>query len=271
MYKLMRKYNKKLLAIFGVGLMIVFVLPTQMKNNTGRGEGVYGHVGDEKVSAEEVRQARAEWSALNHEVLRPIRDPYTGRGRLLPLAQAFFGQDVGNGFAIKQITDHAPMYWLLQKEAHQRGVRVSERDVEAELSQLNFLSNDQKDQRLLDFSSLSEAQQQGMRQVVANAMLVRASFQHAADAVKISQPIRDRGVARYLQRIRVQATDFSAADFMANVSAPTPQELTEQFNKYADVDPETAESKANPAAYGYRYPDRVKLQYVEIPRAELTK
>ena len=48
--------------------------------------------------------------------------------------------------------------------------------------------------------------------------------------------------------------------------------MVEQFNKFADVLPadfNTAENKPggpNPFGFGYKYPDRVKLQYIAVPR-----
>ena len=68
MVKFMRKYNKKLLAVFAVGLMIVFVLPNQVKNQRGFNEQPTGTIGEDKVYAPQVSSAKREWGMLNRMI-----------------------------------------------------------------------------------------------------------------------------------------------------------------------------------------------------------
>src|SRR5438309_2829049 len=70
MYKLMQKYNKKLLAIVMVFLMIAFVIPQFSRQRTPN-EIPYGEAGGEKISQETVRQGRYQWEVLKGGDPRP--------------------------------------------------------------------------------------------------------------------------------------------------------------------------------------------------------
>src|SRR5207247_1415583 len=95
---------------------------------------------------------------------------------------------------------------------------------------------------------------------------VLAGYQRASTVIKISDPLRKHSAAQELQSISLNVVDIPAADFAKNVPPPTTQQLTEQFNKYADFLPGRIDDQKNPHGFGYRYPNRVKLQYIEVNR-----
>ena len=64
MYKLMQKNSRKLLAIFAVMLMIVFILPTTFKNQMRGTEQTMLSRGKEKVTAAQINAGRGEWQML---------------------------------------------------------------------------------------------------------------------------------------------------------------------------------------------------------------
>src|SRR5690349_258639 len=71
MYKFMRKYNRKILAYLAVFLMIVFILPTTFKGNSGRasrGDVVQGriHAFDADLTSGDVQMAREDLEALRN-------------------------------------------------------------------------------------------------------------------------------------------------------------------------------------------------------------
>jgi hypothetical protein len=72
------------------------------------------------------------------------------------------------------------------------------------------------------------------------------------------------------QQISTDLVEFSASDFANRVPNPTTQQLQEQFNKFADDAPGST-SASDPFGFGYRYPNRVKLQYLAVPRDEVKK
>ena len=75
MTKFFRENNKKLLAIFGVVLMIAFVLPSGMKQFSGGQRQLVGYLnGGKKVYSTDIGRAKAQWGILDHSlVLLPQR------------------------------------------------------------------------------------------------------------------------------------------------------------------------------------------------------
>jgi hypothetical protein len=102
-------------------------------------------------------------------------------------------------------------------------------------------------------------------------MMVQNAFLRAADAVKVSKPLIDHQLAERLQQIKVYVTDFDASAYAEKVEAPTTQQLTEQFNKYADVEKSVGTSETNPFGFGYKYPDRIKFDYIAVQRDEVRR
>src|SRR5436305_1287416 len=66
MYHFMRKYNKKLLAVFAAGLMVIFILPSGFRNSgMGYDANVLGKFPDGKtLTVRDVTTAQAEWRML---------------------------------------------------------------------------------------------------------------------------------------------------------------------------------------------------------------
>src|SRR5204863_9400203 len=93
MYKLVQKNSKKLMAIFGVLLMIVFILPTTVKNQMRGGEQTMLSRGKEKVTAAQINSGRGEWQMLKQQVAVAVEMYPGGPLRLEPMA----GQLVSGG------------------------------------------------------------------------------------------------------------------------------------------------------------------------------
>ena len=121
----------------------------------------------------------------------------------------------------------------------------------------------------LDQSRLptDRATRERVHRAIENLLLVETAFQRAASTVKVSDPAIRHELALRGQNITVNMVEFNAAAHAEKVAAPTTQQAQAQFEKFAKVDPK-AQSNDNPFGFGYRYPNRVKLQYISIPRAD---
>ena len=86
MYRFFQRNQKKLLAIFGAFLMVVFILPTTFRNSSGRENPVVAYMGDEKIRAVEVPPARADRAAV-----RRINGPI-GPFQQIPYARLKLGR-----------------------------------------------------------------------------------------------------------------------------------------------------------------------------------
>src|SRR4051812_23824771 len=66
MYNFIQRNKKKMLAVFGVLLMIAFTLPSSSLLNGGRGADIaYGYTSDRTLTRGEVFQARSDWEMLS--------------------------------------------------------------------------------------------------------------------------------------------------------------------------------------------------------------
>ena len=83
MYRFIQKNKKKFLAIFGVLLMIVFILPAGLDQFAGGGrDPVLAKLGDDEIHASEFQAAEQDWRLLNELP----GGPQTRFGNALPFA-----------------------------------------------------------------------------------------------------------------------------------------------------------------------------------------
>jgi hypothetical protein len=269
MYKLIQNNQKKLLAIFGVLLMVVFIIPPAAQQMATERNPVVGRIGKNNIYAGEMHNATAEWHWL---------EGYTMRGRFgqnVPLAGwmlsniitssnpttardfrlGFEADQIGSQIA-ENIGKHPELFLLLQKEAERDGFIVTQDDAKS------FLINRLRVPReSLNGTSL-------MLEAVRAMLLIGTELRHLNDAIKISGPAWRLQAAANLQKIRLNLADFRASEFENQVPAPTPQQLAGQFEKFKNT-PAGEFSATNPLGFGYQVPTRVKLQYIEVPHAQV--
>ncbi len=272
MYKFFRKNNKKLLAIFGVGLMIVFILPSTFKNS-GYDSFPVGKLDGERVYTSQIRQTHQAWQIAAQELflVRPSQsapgDPE--REQLVPLA-AVLGQ---YGDLPDQIQKHNDMYFLLLAEAQKQGVTIGRDEFETLAREVRVRQQDPKTKKvsLVSLAQLTGRRADQLRLALRDLMLVNNTFARATSAIKISQPLRDHAMAEQGQEIKLNLVSFAAKDFASSLPAPTDEQLDAQFNAFKDRASDSFDAKTNPFGFGYRFPDRVKLQYIQIPAAEVRR
>lgn len=277
MNKLLRKYQKKVLAVLGVLLMIAFVATLGPGGGMGRtrGEVVVAHIGKTPVYDREIQSAKTEWSWLNQ---------FAGSGmggQRVPfpmglLTQSLIGNDPfgSQNFMVQyramqtaariseDIDKHPELFLLLQRDAERNGLGVSQDEVG------DVLVN------RLRIPIESDAAKNGGIAAVRGLLLVAAEIHHLQDIMKVSQPVWRHEAAQQYQTVRLNLVDFRADEFEKSVPAPTPEQLRQHFEKYKEFAPRQADAPANPAdplGFGYRIPPRVKLQYIQIPRAQVVE
>jgi hypothetical protein len=250
MYKFIQKNQKKFLAVFGVLLMIVFILPSSFKNNLSRGDLTIGTVDGEKITGFDLGQARSDLDLLRQY-------------EFLPLIELGGGADASSGAAEHSVVaryfhgdDGALNYLLLQKEAKKLGFSISPQAADSVVAA--EFKNMQLSQDVLD----------QVTPAVGRFMLVQAAFDRASEAVKASKPLMQYYLAERYQGIKLNLVEYSAAELEKSVPPPTPDQIQQQYDKYGDAYPVKAMFlTTQPSTPGYKVPDRVKLQYLELPHA----
>jgi hypothetical protein len=72
------------------------------------------------------------------------------------------------------------------------------------------------------------------------------------------------------QQIKARLAVFDANEYVAALPAPTDEQLKTQFEAFASNVPGVT-SETNPFGFGYRVPDKVRLQYIAVPQKQVTE
>jgi hypothetical protein len=295
MYYIIKKNQKKLMAVFAVLLMISFAATYSVGRGGGgggRSDAVVAHMGATPIYDSQLRSAREEWDWLRQNGVRdpmqrriPVAvdailytfiprppDPSSGGDQeryYQWLSRYLFARpgDPGGGEyrqamaiaggAYQAIDEHPELFYLLSEEAQRDGVQVNADGDEVNEYLFNVLGV-QPDK--IPSGSLARLSLQRL-------LLITGELRRLMNAVKVSEPAWQHDAAQ-AQSVRLSLIDFRADDFQKSVAAPTTQQAQQQFDRFKDV-PSHATSPTNPLGFGYQIPARVKLQYVEIPHSEV--
>jgi hypothetical protein len=254
MIKIIRNNQKKVLAGVGVVLMISFVASFGGPARNGRAtraDREVGRAGGSPVMASEVSRAAAELSALNQYAQR--FDRYGGSS----------SEADGLAHAVAERFAQQPeLFVLLRREAVAAGVLVDAQEVQ------RFLDDHLGGQSPTDGSPIAVPSPESdaydaLRSGAGDALLVAHGFDQLAAAIKASRPAVDREMASFGQTIQLNLVAVPA-DPLA-VRAPTTQQVTDQFTRYAGTAPDRPDPATNPFGFGYKVPVRVRVQYLRLP------
>lgn len=294
MYYIIKKNQKKLMAIFAVLLMISFAATYSVGRGGGGGRSdvIVAHMGATAIYDSEFRAAREEWDWVRQTGVRdpmqrriPVavdailftfipRPPDASSGGDQERYYQWLGRylfarpgDPGAGeyrqaltiasSAFEAIDQHPELFFLLSEEARRDGVQVSADGDEVNEYLFNVLGV-QPDK--IPSGSMARVSLQRL-------LLITGELRRLMNAVKISEPAWQHDAAQ-AQSVRLSLIDFRADDFQKSVAAPTTQQAQQQFDRFKNVPPH-ATSATNPLGFGYQIPARVKLQYVQIPHSEV--
>lgn len=296
MYYSIKKNQKKLMALFAVLLMISFVATFSVGRSgggSGRADTVVAHIGSTPVYDSELRAAQNDWTWARRT---PVSDPI--RGQELPVAidaivfgasgiprppamprdnadfekwfersmrwrrvyglQYQVGMSIADSF-YRAADQHNELLYLLPEEARRDGLQV---DPNGDLVNA-YLFN------ALGVQPSQIAADSTARSAVQRLLLVGAEIERLKNSLKVSQPLW-RHEAVDTQSVRLTLLDYRSSDFERSIPAPTTQQVQQQFDRFKNTPPHISDA-SNPLGFGYQIPARVKLQYVEIPHAQVVQ
>jgi hypothetical protein len=257
----MRKFvanNRKLMAIFASGLMVVFTVVgfTQKNDRPQATAQVVGTIFGQPVTSEALTSGKQEWELL--KTLRYKRDVNSEPEGLFMLVLF----DGGNPLMQERqsitamINAKTESFYLLKLEAQHLGITADNDEV------MSMISNHIEVPENTDMDRLQA--------IVSDAMTVKALLDRVGDVVKVSRPFTDYELYRRAQKATVAVADFNATEFFSKTRPPTTQEAQAQYDQYANHDADVYDT-ASPMGIGYKYPNRVQLQYIGlIPDDALT-
>jgi hypothetical protein len=231
MNRLLRKYNRILLAVFGVGLMIVFLmpqLPELLQQFGGQGSQI-ATMGDEGKPV-----TREDWRMVQQQV--QILQRMEGTLSPLPI--------------IGTIGNDLDRYYLLVHEANQSGLIGG------------MASAGIAPDAILTMSSQTGFPPAAIRQTLINYSGIRRYLAMVASAGRLS----DRRI-RHEARRMLDGVDTKYVVVPAEadrLSQPDAAALAKHFETYANVEPGAGEH-----GFGYRLPDRATVEWLEIPTASI--
>lgn len=263
MLKFLRRYQTWIMAIGGSLLMVAFLLPQAIQRfgNMARDKDVFRLTIDGEtttISASEWQNASSELAIL--EAMMNARDigpdlnfpPYDSDD---PTSTGLHG------------TDH----WILLKLAAQRaGLTGGPGDGDhqlqvkaAEYAAAQQVSPDEVYARLVQMLG-SKARESNMtleegKQALATLEGIRRLLQaYTSSALPSDNRVRQL-VDQFEDRVNVGFVLVDATNRIADEPEPTEEALLDQFETYRDVVPGEGEQ-----GFGYRLPDRVKVEYLTI-------
>ncbi len=273
MLRFFREYNKYILVV-GVGfLMVAFLIQPTLSmfvpDPTGE---VIGTIGDDQITLGEQRRAGTDLWVLNE--LAPILADLGGSkpgaapdsfGWLLMLHDA---RSMGLWASGTQVDEMLGTIGLDEDRLAglARRLGVSANVVEQALR--NWITiqaykelvlgvvHDPGRQRLQHYLEAGQYLQFGRYQDAVLA--IGSAYQGRA---RLSGPLVERFLQDHQTTVKAAVLAIPSDRYLPQVSEPDEQALVDQFERYKDV----LAGQSGPYGFGYRIPDRVKLEYLSVP------
>ncbi len=245
-----KKHQKKILGVISIVAMVFFGISSG-NWNPYNSNPVVATIRNDNIRLEDMNNSRRLWTILKHTEIAHMS---SAREDQVVRASALLG--IG-----EQMIDQDPdSFCLLQKEAANMGLVASPDSV-------NELMRNQV--TLNESSSTEEVRSTEL--AFGALMQVQAAYLRASGALKTTAPERQFYMATLGQSITLRYVSYSADEFKSAVPAPTAEQLKEQFDKYKNSLADQADQETNPFGFGYEYPNRVKMEFLSIIRADLHK
>ncbi len=237
MIKFFRKYNKQLLAVFTVLLMVAFVGGFALENlmqPTTSGEVLFHAFGKPFTNGDlaAIERQTNILTALGH----PWNQPWGFQGRVAPLDERH--------------------YLLLLHEAEERGLRP---DLERARLQLATSTLD-----LNQFSLNNKVATEDIELAVANFFIVQQLWNMARGSIipselEIQQAVRDQH-----EKLNAQIVEVKSNPLIEPEAEISEDDVLAQFETYKDQT-----SGESVLEFGYLIPDRVQVEYLAINTGEI--
>ncbi len=285
--KWFRKNNKKVMAVVVIVIMFGFIGGSTLMQLSKRRVGSIARFAEKtKITDRDLMLARHEL-----EILRMVRAEALLRSQDLHgifLGELLFSDQRAspalinnirqsirtNNYRIseKQINDlyrrQVPpgIYWLLlQHEAQQAGIRVSNQQVGELLGQaIPQLFEGQTYSQLI--GAMIRQQRIPEDQLLSTLGKLLAVLQYSytvcsSEGITTPQIMHAAGAEE--EKVNVEVVKIDSEVFAKQQAQPDEDKILEHFNKYKKFTPGSL-SDENPYGFGYKLPDRVQLEYIAV-------
>jgi len=251
MMKWFRKHNKQLLAVFASALLVVWLGGTALErmlrpNPRRRAIG--------KAFGEEITGGEHQYLVAKLDLLESLginwRRPWLN-SRILEQLGLPTVQDPIAAAGARPLRD-AIDWWLLLKEAERMGVAVSNDEVKRFIAQMGI-----PPETLARIRDRYGMPTEGLFEAIADYLKVCYAATLASSAVQVTEPEMKDLFVRTNEKVKVRFA-LLPADAFEKPDEKIPQdELKKLFEECRDYLPGQGKY-----GFGYRYPDRVRVEYV---------
>ncbi|HMO24906.1 MAG TPA: hypothetical protein PKB10_01420, partial [Tepidisphaeraceae bacterium] len=253
------------MVFFGVGLMIVFILPAGVGQVTGPGKVRLGELPGQTLRVEDVQSARMAWDdLLGLFMFNPQLQDYQ------PIASLLFRNP--SAAAMRSIDSNPEAPYLFLRELYELGIRPDTESASQIVNDPNspIVARVPGENRLVELNppALSNAARTRYIRALANGMALSRAFERHGNPTKIPTAIGRNELAMRGQQVRVAIAELPVLANLDPSAAIDEARIQAQFNQLSDVAPGTPAAD-NPLGAGYRIPDGIKLQYVQVERDEV--
>jgi len=246
--KFFRLYNKHILVVGGCLLMVSFLLePVLNRCSSGSYLEDIGVVDGRTITTEDIRIASTEMSLLN---------------ALSPVTQSRY---------------EALQWILIHHDARKLGLSASNQEVN-DLMVVAGLNNVTINDVMRRFNVTSDQLFEAVRSWLVSQQYeaLVAGVEHISPAVRVKQiiegqmafpsaPVSEAMVKRFVydQRaeVTISAVEIPYTQTQPDIKPVTEKDIQELYEKYKDNLP----GQGKPYGFGYKLPDRVKLEYLRVP------
>ena len=252
MFKYVKKFQKQIMVVLGVGCMITFIvqLVKPPGKSLGLGDRVLGTLDGKPVTQSEMHQARDEWQTLKALIFADPNNPEAHRGFL----------SVVLGDLATVINQKQDTFFLLVQEANRQAILLRGDELRSIFTN-NTANMPPEGSENRDF----------VEHAVFDCLMVRRMLDRDQDVAKATVPLRRWLLARDRQDISLNVVTVAAASFLPKVPAPTDEQIRNQYDSYSDRIRGQAGAADDPLEFGYKLAKRVKLQFIGLKEAELLR
>ena len=226
MNKFFRKYNKWLLAVFGSGLMVIFLMPEipSLVSNMGLNSAVVATVDGTAITREEL---------IEYQEQAKIIDRMQGDGALMiPFVGTLDGWE---------------QWYLLVREARQAGMIGG------------YATSPLTEDQSIQFARGFGVSPQTIQKTWVNFAGVANYLLHLNNSAPLSDRRLRQNGRRLFDTATAQVVSIKADTPSVN-STPSEEALQSHLDAWGDTEPGQGDH-----GFGYRLPDRVQMEWISIP------
>ncbi len=246
MTKVLRKHGKWILAGAGILLMLAWVVPTGSKSgNEHAGSVVRGTLAGKKVLNQDFYRAG--------NTITLLRTLGGQAGQYNPTGMA-----IGQLLGMLDPRDPNMHLYLLLTEAHKYGIAATKDEVAAQIANLSMSEAD-----LRAFLSQHQARPRMLEAAMADMIIVQKLTNFAIGSLLPSEPELYYTAQQSMARVKVDYAVFDANKPSDKIGEPSAEQIQKHFDAYKNV---LAGQSPDHFPFGYKYPDRVKIEYLTFTR-----